>query len=588
LGVLILAPVLAGCRDRPPHEYASSTVVRLTDAGTTGGAGTGTGGANSGGAGGETASTGGNSGETGGSGACVPSGPETCGNVGIDNNCNGDVNDVDPSELTDLSNCGACFNQCNQANAENIQCLKDSMTGVVGCHFSCLSGFKDLDGDSKNGCECQIASALEVCNLKDDNCNGVIDEGFDLMTDKNNCGRCDVRCAYPFAEALCNAGTCMRGACLPGFFDANKMDADGCECQKTNGGVEICDGVDNNCDGMIDEAANIVGRPACKTMGVCAGVTATCNGVDGWSCAYGADYQPVENMDKGCDGKDNDCDGKVDEPFGIGTSCPVGTGPCAGVGVWACDGAGGRVCNGVMKQPQPEICNGIDDDCDGKIDELGSLADKTTDDKLVYFPAKDVTMFAYEATRYDATAASGGFDSSRRPCSVAGKQPWANVIKEDAAAACAKIGTGWRLCTAAEWFDACNGAANTAFPYGASYLPSACVGFDYTAPTPNTAPTATGAATMCVSDLSAAAGDELYDMSGNVKEWVLTTISPAAYELRGGAYDIASFIDNSVTPAIKRAPGLQCDASTPAPATIPVRLPSVGFRCCLPGQLPAQ
>jgi formylglycine-generating enzyme required for sulfatase activity len=96
-----------------------------------------------------------------------------------------------------------------------------------------------------------------------------------------------------------------------------------------------------------------------------------------------------------------------------------------------------------------------------------------------------------------------------------------------------------------------------------------------------------GAATMCVSDLSAAAGDELYDMSGNVKEWVLTTISPAAYELRGGAYDIASFTDNSVTPAVKRSPGLQCDASTPAP-TVPVRLPSVGFRCCLPGQLPAQ
>jgi len=140
---------------------------------------------------------------------------------------------------------------------------------------------------------------------------------------------------------------------------------------------------------------------------------------------------------------------------------------------------------------------------------------------------------------------------------------------------------------AADWFDACNGSADTAFPYGANYAPASCVGYDYTAPNPNLGPAPTGAATMCVSHLSAAATDQLFDMSGNVKEWVLTTTSPAAYEIRGGAYDIASFADNSVTPAVTRAPGLQCDASTPAP-TVPVRLPSVGFRCCLPGQLPAQ
>ena len=104
-----------------------------------------------------------------------------------------------------------------------------------------------------------------------------------------------------------------------------------------------------------------------------------------------------------------------------------------------------------MKAPQPEICNGIDDDCDGEIDELKSVADRTTDDKLVYFPARNVTFFAYEATRYDATAAADGFDSTKRPCSVPAKRPWANITKEEAAAACARVGTGWRLCTAADW-----------------------------------------------------------------------------------------------------------------------------------------
>jgi hypothetical protein len=590
LGVLVMGmSLVGGCRDRL-HEYVGMGAVQVRDAGSTGGTGTATGGVTgSGGVGGGGVSTGGAAaGGTGGGGACVPMGKETCGDLGIDNDCDGDKNDVDPSELLDpAAHCGACFTQCNQANATNIQCLADTMTGVVGCHFSCLNGFKDLDGNAKNGCECQIESAIDICNLKDDNCNGVIDEGFDLMTDPTNCGRCGVRCEYPFAQASCASGTCARGACLPGFFDANKSDADGCECQKTNGGAEICDGIDNNCDGMIDEAANLTQKPTCKTGGVCTGVTARCNGMNGWDCPYPADYQVVEDMTKGCDSKDNDCDGKVDELFDIGKACTVGSGPCAGTGVWMCDTAGARRCNGTMKQPQPEVCDGVDNDCDGKIDELTSAADKTTDDKLVYFSSKTVTMFAYEATRYDATATNSGFDSTRRPCSVPGKQPWANLTKEDAAAACARVGTGWRLCTAADWADACNGAANTAFPYGANYVGSTCVGYDYTAPNPNTAPAATGAATMCISDLSTAAGDELYDMSGNVKEWVLTTVSPATYEIRGGAYNVSSFLDNSGATPVRVAPGLQCAASTPAP-TVPVRLPSVGFRCCFPGQLPAQ
>ena len=95
---------------------------------------------------------------------------------------------------------------------------------------------------------------------------------------------------------------------------------------------------------------------------------------------------------------------------------------------------------------------------------------------------------------------------------------------------------------------------------------------------------ATGAATMCASDPSTATGDELWDMSGNVKEWVTTntTANPLVYEMRGGAYNTASFTVGTTT----SAPGLQCDAAVPAPAMTDVRLPSVGFRCCRTGMLP--
>jgi hypothetical protein len=492
-----------------------------------------------------------------------------------------------PDRQTDPFNCGTCLNNCTAPNSVP-SCVKGA------CAITCVGDFVDADKMPANGCECEPSNGgVETCDNLDNNCNGMVDEGFDFQNDVDNCGGCNLRCFFPFAAASCEMGVCKQGACLPNFYDRDPT-IPGCEtpCEKTNGGVEICDGFDNDCNGLVDDnvqAATIT----CKQKGVCMGTTPTCMGQSGWVCNYPATFQELEDTAKGCDGLDNDCDGAIDEAFDIGKACTVGSGACAGTGTWVCDNTQptGHTCMGQMKTPGVEVCNGKDDDCDGEVDELDSMSNRTADDKVVYVAAQNVTMFVYEATRYDATATDHGFDSTRRPCAVPGKQPWTNVTKEEAEAACAKIGpagSGWRLCTAAEWFDVCNGAANTVFPYGNVYGGTICNGFDFTQPNP-AATIPTGAATMCVSDQSAAPGDEFYDMSGNVKEWVITgaasTAATGPYELRGGAYDIASFVDNSVTPSVTRAPGLQCDASTPAPS-VPVRLPSVGFRCCRTGMLP--
>jgi Sulfatase-modifying factor enzyme 1/Putative metal-binding motif len=499
--------------------------------------------------------------------------------------------DKSPDRQTDPFNCGKCLNSCAVPNSTPT-CTNGS------CVVACLGGFIDADKKLANGCECVKTLDQEVCDGIDNNCDGTVDEGFDFQSDVNNCGKCNSRCFFPFAKATCSLGVCQQGACLDGFYDRDP-NVPGCEtaCQKTNGGVEICDGLDNDCNGVVDDnvaAATIT----CKTCAsgvncACSGVKPTCKGQSGWTCTYPATYQEVEDTAKGCDSIDNDCDGKVDEAFDIGKACVVGSGPCAGTGVWACDGtqASGHKCVGSMKTPGVEVCNGKDDDCDGKVDELDSVSDRTSDDKIVFFAAQNVTMFVYEATRYDSTSTDHGFDSTRRPCSLPSKQPWTNVTKEEAETSCEKTGAGWRLCTVAEWFDACNGAANHAFPYDTtddSYVAAACNGFDFTALKGTAAATIpTGSAPMCISTLTG--GGTLYDMSGNVKEWVISgaasTSATGPYELRGGAYDIASFVDNSVTPAVTRAPGLQCDASTPAPS-VAVRLPSVGFRCCRTGALP--
>ena len=98
----------------------------------------------------------------------------------------------------------------------------------------------------------------------------------ELQTDTANCGTCFHQCIVPNATPSCVAGMC-KFTCQTGFFDADKDPSNGCECTKTNGGVEICDGLDNDCDGVVDDN---LGAPTvtCLSKGVCAGTQPTCSG----------------------------------------------------------------------------------------------------------------------------------------------------------------------------------------------------------------------------------------------------------------------------------------------------------------------
>lgn len=99
-------------------------------------------------------------------------------------------------------------------------------------------------------------------------------------------------------------------------------------------------------------------------------------------CASDADCSPLEpTCDLGtgtcscipsgaevCDAIDNDCNGEADEGFDVGAPCSAGEGECAADGVTVCDGPDAVTCGATPGEPTTELCDRLDNDCDGEID----------------------------------------------------------------------------------------------------------------------------------------------------------------------------------------------------------------------------
>jgi len=130
--------------------------------------------------------------------------------------------------------------------------------------------------------------------------------------------------------------------------------------------AEICDGVDNDCNGQTDEGNPQAGAPCMTGLpGACSMGTSDCPG----GILTCIPTVTPGSIPETCNGEDDNCDGKVDDGFGIGALCTEGGGGCQSQGFVVCDGMGGTECSATPGVPQPEVCNGIDDDCDMATDE---------------------------------------------------------------------------------------------------------------------------------------------------------------------------------------------------------------------------
>ena len=269
--------------------------------------------------------------------------------------------DVDGDGWSPPEDCDDLVSSTNPAAGEWCDGVDNDCDGVVDEGYDeDNDGFKTC-GDP-NDCDDSSAAvnpgAEEICDNVDNNCDGAIDEGCAADGDGDGWyppGDCDDNdpLVHPDAEELCDGVDNNCDGVTDEGFDEDGDGFSGCsglDCDDTDpaihpDAVEVCDGDDENCDGVIDEGFDADG--------------------DGWkSCGDPSDCDDSDPVvypgaPEQCNGQDDDCDGTVDEDT---TDDGDGDGVSACNG--DCDDGDPNVYPGA-----PELPNGVDDDCNGQIDD---------------------------------------------------------------------------------------------------------------------------------------------------------------------------------------------------------------------------
>ena len=200
-------------------------------------------------------------------------------------------------------------------------CCRYSVIWVVGLGLAASSvRAADVDGDG-------VPDGIDVC------CNTPL--GVTVDGQGRPLGDIDLDCDVDLADfAALQANLTGPMSCTP----------------------EVCDGLDNDCNCLVDDFP-----PLTCGIGACQVTVPACIGGVPQTCTPGNPQVEI------CNNLDDNCDGFVDEALGS-TTC--GTGICQNT-VPNC--IGGVPQNCTPNLPGAEVCNGLDDNCDGITDNVPNL-----------------------------------------------------------------------------------------------------------------------------------------------------------------------------------------------------------------------